>query len=60
MRLMSELRQQQRAKMLNEKLISEETPESIGLILESGYEYDQKAHTGARVHSFMRENKPKP
>ncbi|MCP4246532.1 MAG: hypothetical protein GY778_05735 [bacterium] len=57
-RLMSDLRQQQHAKMLNEELISTETPESIGLILKTDFEYDQKAHTGARERSFMLENKP--
>ncbi len=57
---MSDLRQQQRAKMLNEELISTETPESIGLILKPDYEYDPRAHTGARIHSFIQENRPKP
>jgi hypothetical protein len=46
--------------MLREELIAADTPESIGLILKPGYEYDEKAHTGARVHSFMRDNRPKP
>ena len=60
MRLMSDLRRQQRAKMLDEGLISTHTPEAVGLILEPEYEYDQKAHTGAGLRSFMRENRPKP
>lgn len=59
-RLMSDLRRQQRAMMLSEGLIAADTPESIGLILKPGYEYDQKAHTGASERSFMREHRPTP
>jgi hypothetical protein len=59
-RLMSDLQKRQRARMLSEKLISRETPEWTGLILKPDYEYDEKAHTGARTHSFIQEYKPKP
>ncbi len=57
-RLMSDLRKQQRARMLSDKLISPETPEWTGLILEPDYEYDANAHTGARTRSFIKENRP--
>jgi hypothetical protein len=59
-RLMSGLRRRQRAKMLEDGLVSAETPACTGLILKPDYEYDQQAHTGARVHSFMRANRPEP
>jgi hypothetical protein len=31
-----------------------------GLVLRPDYEYDERAHTGARVQSFMQDNAPEP
>jgi len=57
-RLMTDLGKQRRAKMAAEKLISADTPQWTGLILKPEYEYDEKAHTGARARSFLQGNRP--
>ncbi len=57
-KLMMDLGERRRAKMVSENLRVDLTLESPGLILKSDYEYDEKAHTGAPRHSFVRENKP--
>jgi len=56
--LMVHLGKLRRSKMASENLISGDTLGSTGLILKPGYEYDEKAHTGAPAHSFIEQNKP--
>ena len=56
--LMKELGKLRRARMVREALVSADAPEWTGLILKSDYEYDEKAHTGAIVDSFLQENRP--
>jgi hypothetical protein len=51
-RLMTDLGKKRRAKTATE------TSESAGLILKPEFEYNERAHTGARERSFMQENKP--
>ena len=57
-RLMQHLGERRRAKMGGEKLISDDTNESTGLVLKSAYEFDEKAHMSGPKRSFINENKP--
>ena len=59
-RLMTDLGRRRRAKMVSENVISPDAIGSTGLILRPDYEFDERAHTGVRAHSFMQANKPKP
>jgi hypothetical protein len=59
-RLMTDLGQRRRANMEGANVLTPDATDSTGLILRSDYEFDERAHTGVRAHSFMQANKPKP
>ena len=54
---MTDLGQLRAAKMIEEGAADPDEIHSSGLILRSDYEYDEKAHTGARIESFLENNK---
>lgn len=56
-RMMMDLGELRVAKMASEKVIRGDASQSTGLVLKPDYEYDEKAHTGARIHSFLEANR---
>ena len=56
--LMTTLRIERNIKMARQGLVTGDTKLAPGLLLKADYAFDERAHTGAPAHSFMKEHKP--